>query len=400
MEKINVDKLFTCFNCGYMVDEPHESECCGKLYCQTCVNEIGHAQCKLCKKQVKLRENLFAKNLMQSVELTCRDGCGGKFLYEDMKLHMYRCNSRIFKCNVDFCNFVGTKCKLLPHMILTHEVHLLTMMENYEEFQEEMDKVAKDPIDKRSKLVKNAISNDLEIRNIRPVGANRDFTEMFGFNDRVVNLNDSRTRYEEIIDYYQHFLDNPRNHRPNNEDTIERQVNPNQRIGDGSDGVDNSFIDEYNPMDSMEFYRRSNSGNRNQINNFNNYRNQPWDFGINLNDNRLNISAGNLEDIRNLHVEDNDRNDNQNNQSNDISNNLSFTQQINQETNPQPSINNANILNELNSIMNLNRSNQRHISNLNNYMNSSIHSNGTQRTEENNQSRGQDYNNNLNSFSS
>ena len=88
MDKLNIDEMFRCFKCDYMVDEPYESECCGKLYCQSCVVELRFNLCKICKKSVKFRKNLFAKKLLQKVELKCRHHCGGKFMYDDMKIHV------------------------------------------------------------------------------------------------------------------------------------------------------------------------------------------------------------------------------------------------------------------------------------------------------------------------
>jgi hypothetical protein len=149
MEKLNVDEMFRCYKCDYMVDEPHESECCGKLYCQSCVVDLTFSQCKICKKAVKFRKNLFAKKLMQQVELKCRHHCGGKFMYEDMKLHLYRCDCRIFKCTIDFCSFVGRKLEIIPHMTKHHPIHLITMLENYEEFKDTIENVMKNPIDNR-----------------------------------------------------------------------------------------------------------------------------------------------------------------------------------------------------------------------------------------------------------
>jgi hypothetical protein len=141
MDRINVDELFKCFNCEFMVDEPHESECCGKLYCHSCVVELAFFQCKLCKKSIKFRQNVFAKNLLQKVELKCRHLCGGKFNHEEMKLHIYRCDSRIFRCTIEFCSFYGKKEEMVAHMNQNHEIYLIALLEQFEEFSESMDKV-------------------------------------------------------------------------------------------------------------------------------------------------------------------------------------------------------------------------------------------------------------------
>ncbi len=100
MEKVNVDDLFLCKNCVLMIDEPHESECCGNLYCQNCINVLSYTNCKYCKKLYKFRKNIFAKKLMKKVEFKCRHFCGNKYNYEEMKKHLYRCDNKMFKCSI------------------------------------------------------------------------------------------------------------------------------------------------------------------------------------------------------------------------------------------------------------------------------------------------------------
>jgi hypothetical protein len=205
MEKLNFDEMFRCFFCGYMVDEPHESECCGKLYCQSCVVELTFSQCRLCKKAVKLRKNLFAKKLLERVELNCRYHCGKKLIYEEMKMHIYRCESRIYKCSIDICNFVGRKYEMIPHMIESHEAHLLIMLENYEEFQDQMEKIEKNPIDKRSpKKIKKEIfefppSLNLNDQN-EPYDFRYEFNEMDNLIGSYANIYD--------VDYIPHHQTN------------------------------------------------------------------------------------------------------------------------------------------------------------------------------------------------
>ena len=49
----------------------------------------------------------------------------------------------------DAKRFVGRKFELMPHMIENHKIHLLTMMETFEEFKETIEKILKNPIDNR-----------------------------------------------------------------------------------------------------------------------------------------------------------------------------------------------------------------------------------------------------------
>ena len=149
MEKLNLDELFLCKNCNLMIDEPYESECCGILYCQTCINELSYTNCTVCKKLFKFRKNVFAKKLLQKVELKCRHLCGGKFTYEEMKSHLYRCDNKMFKCTIDYCYCVEKKKPMLDHSLLFHSNEILILMENYEEFQNAIEKIKSNPIDNR-----------------------------------------------------------------------------------------------------------------------------------------------------------------------------------------------------------------------------------------------------------
>lgn len=154
MDNINVEELFQCKNCNFMVDEPYESECCGILYCQACVNELSFTMCTFCKKLFKFRKNKFAKNLMKKVELKCRHMCGGKFQYDEMKAHLFRCENKMFKCTIDYCYCVEKKNAIIEHTLLYHPNELLIMMENYEDFKEAVDKIKSNPIDDRNSKIK------------------------------------------------------------------------------------------------------------------------------------------------------------------------------------------------------------------------------------------------------
>lgn len=151
MEKLNVEELFQCKNCTFMVDEPLESECCGILYCQACIHELSYTNCGNCKKLIKFRKNLFAKNLMKKVDFKCRHLCGGKFNYEDMKTHLLRCETKIYKCSIDYCYCVDKKKEMLDHSLLSHPNEILLFMENFEEFKTKIEKIKNNPIDNKNR---------------------------------------------------------------------------------------------------------------------------------------------------------------------------------------------------------------------------------------------------------
>ena len=87
---------------------------------------------------------------MKQIELKCEHQCGQKFTIEDMKLHQLRCESKYFKCNVDYCYSVEKKNSMLDHVITSHFKEVLIMAEFYDEFKPKMDKILENP-DKEEK---------------------------------------------------------------------------------------------------------------------------------------------------------------------------------------------------------------------------------------------------------
>ena len=87
---------------------------------------------------------------MKKVELKCRHLCGGKFLYDEMKTHLFKCENKIFKCTIDYCYCVEKKKAMIDHSLLFHPNEILILMENYDEFKSAFDKIKSNPIDNRN----------------------------------------------------------------------------------------------------------------------------------------------------------------------------------------------------------------------------------------------------------
>ena len=316
MDKINVDELFRCFNCDYMVDEPHESECCGKLYCQSCMVDLAYTQCKLCKKSIKLRANIFAKNLLQRIELKCRHHCGGKFTYDEMKLHMYRCESRIFKCTIEFCCFVGRKFELIPHMIENHDIYIMALLENYDDFEEAFKKILKNPIDKRPPKKGSTYNYETEnsafpgilprLRNVvssNNIGNdfNYDFEQLF---NEVNNFNRyDNENYNNLNNYFNSDTDFHRRHRsrPFNTDLF-----PLSLVGNSNTirmGIDQNNLDINVGRDVTNTNLNSPNNNPNLINeNISNIIEPQIPLTSNEENLISNIDTNNLE-VNNLHYQ-------------------------------------------------------------------------------------------------
>lgn len=152
MEKLDNDDIFKCKNCKNLIEEPYESECCGNLFCKICSSDLRFTKCQQCKIIFNFRKNLFAKNLMKKIQINCEHNCGKKFTLEEMKLHLLRCESKLFKCDIINCYFVGKKKDIVDHVVNSHFKELLIMMENYEDFKSAFDKLI-DNINRDNKIV-------------------------------------------------------------------------------------------------------------------------------------------------------------------------------------------------------------------------------------------------------
>lgn len=369
MDKLNVDDLFRCFNCDYMVEEPHESECCGKLYCQSCTVDLSYTQCKLCKKSIRLRPNIFAKKLLQKVELKCRHHCGGKFTYEEMKLHMYRCESRILKCTIEFCCFVGRKYELIPHMMENHEIYLMALLENYDDFQEAFDKILKNPIDKRPpKKDSSPFNYDMEysypgvlprlrtIVNANPDNNNITNTNLLNRNSD--NYNEYNYDFDELINEFNNYNSNERD-RDNYYDYLNTDLNLVRR--NRLRPINNSNYNNPSTLISHISY----TGNINQ-----NLENLNGNININnnTNPNTNNHIANNLE-INSIN--NNDPNINVNNILNESQDNLITEINNNYSNNTLPIFRQAPLssTNLVNSTNNHNMNNNTNANNDNNIFN-------------------------------
>jgi hypothetical protein len=150
MENFNKDNMFFCFGCTYLLDEPFESECCGYLYCQACKYDFSTCLCPLCKKSMKFRKNLWAKNIMSRMDIKCRHKCGGLFKYEDYRKHLLICPTKKFKCRIDDCRFIGTRKEVDTHLPEKHLAHMLIIMENFDEFKGDFEKAKQKTVDSRT----------------------------------------------------------------------------------------------------------------------------------------------------------------------------------------------------------------------------------------------------------
>jgi hypothetical protein len=136
MEKLNleyeIEKYISCLKCKLIVTEPHECSCCGTLYCGDCVKYVK--TCLNCKKSGEFRENSFIKRILNHMNILCPFKCDEKYNYNDIKLHMQKCELRVYNCNICYDNnmtFSGNKKEILSHILNMHEDEILEYNDKY-----------------------------------------------------------------------------------------------------------------------------------------------------------------------------------------------------------------------------------------------------------------------------
>lgn len=135
--KIDIEKYLICQKCKLIVENPYEGDCCGILFCYSCIKNSKKLVCLKCNKKSEFRQNSFIKRIINHMNINCAFNCGSKFKSIEIKKHMTHCEYRIYQCNVCDKNiiFTGKKEELLNHMIKEHVREVLDLNDQYEEYQ-------------------------------------------------------------------------------------------------------------------------------------------------------------------------------------------------------------------------------------------------------------------------
>jgi hypothetical protein len=175
---IDFQRYLTCAKCFLIIDNPFEIECCGTLFCYTCIQHAilnkEKETCEKCNKMANYRQNSFVKRLVNGMELDCNFGCGKKFNSNEIKTHMLSCELREYICNLcqkktnekgssqsqsspsvnlatysdkeinipddkftypSRIKFSGKKIEFLKHLLFEHENEILKFNDNFLNFK-------------------------------------------------------------------------------------------------------------------------------------------------------------------------------------------------------------------------------------------------------------------------
>lgn len=138
-----MEEYFKCSACHELIKEFFESECCGKLYCSTCVGKLVNVPCEFCNDDLHFSKNSFAERIVKLIKVSCKYNCGQQFSYDEMRVHLLNCSNKIFECSFKNCSFKGKKQEMHQHLIQEHYMYLLVMMENYQTFEKKLNEIEK-----------------------------------------------------------------------------------------------------------------------------------------------------------------------------------------------------------------------------------------------------------------
>lgn len=220
-----MEEYFKCSNCKELIEDVYESECCGRLYCAKCVGNTVNKACPFCHfKTLRFSKNVFAERIQKEIKIHCKY-CGAYLPYREVVKHMMVCEEKMFLCSFSNCSFKGKKKEMVDHMVKSHELFMLVLMEEYPSFAKEIKKLSKE----------ENMNKDKEKDDETIIDFNNSFSENFLLNhtfERVVpsgRIYNTNTRYV-------------RYHR--NEPFV-----PIDMGNEDSDGNSNSFVEgEYDDM--------------------------------------------------------------------------------------------------------------------------------------------------------
>ena len=227
-----MEKYFKCNSCHQLIEEIFESECCGKLFCSNCIGILVNKPCPLCSnKKMIFGKNHFAQRLLKSIKVTCKFGCGKKFLYEEMRYHLLICENKEYFCSFDNCIFKGKKKEILNHLIKEHQIYMLSLMEYYNSFNNIINKISKgknkksSSDEKEDETLVDFVSS--EILDEFPLVRFEQYFDNSHDDDLIIN--------QPIINF---------NNRFNN---VRRNINDNDRGNNnrnGNNNYENAFLDD------------------------------------------------------------------------------------------------------------------------------------------------------------
>lgn len=128
-----VEESSTCPICLKLSEEAMESECCGFLFCNKCIDRLEKSECPMCRKlNFKLHPSMIMRKLIKNLPVKCSFGCGYTDTNDNIKKHYFICKFRDFTCNVHNCSKIFKRDEFLIHLMNNHSEVLINVSENFD----------------------------------------------------------------------------------------------------------------------------------------------------------------------------------------------------------------------------------------------------------------------------
>ena len=94
-----------CAICHLVARNAHQSSCCGKIFCEVCINKLKksryHINCPMCRQNFRCFKDIRTNREIQSLKIYCtnhNDGCLWEDVLQKVEEHIKTCPYQIIEC--------------------------------------------------------------------------------------------------------------------------------------------------------------------------------------------------------------------------------------------------------------------------------------------------------------
>ena len=96
-----------CLICHHVAKEAHQVECCGKVFCETCIKSVSNDKCPNCKNStLKIFCDRMSARRIKQLRLSCENeamGCDWSGILDDYNNHITECGFVVVDCPNEGC---------------------------------------------------------------------------------------------------------------------------------------------------------------------------------------------------------------------------------------------------------------------------------------------------------
>ena len=94
-----------CAICNLVARNAHQSSCCGKIFCEVCINKLKKSsskfKCPNCRQNFRYFKDIKTNREIQSLKIYCtnhNDGCLWEDVLQKVEEHIKTCPYQIIEC--------------------------------------------------------------------------------------------------------------------------------------------------------------------------------------------------------------------------------------------------------------------------------------------------------------